>query len=258
MTLRSLVRLIVLSCPLFLASQNANAWFFFFPGSLIQRALEKDPDKIEVSYKDRLAGKCAGIHVNQAGKQTLSDEEKAFHSSTADKILEGADDKVKTKELAEAYSVKWGRAAQVDENTARTYGTDLASACRTIGMPINLANQRQMQRQEEIKRQEEAKRQEELKIQQEVRRQLESKQQEDAKLKEEADAKAKAEIDAKANTEAEAAAAAEKSRVAEIQAAKAPPKSLEVKLKELKQLYTKGLISKEVYDSRQKELLTQH
>lgn len=253
----------LLFCLLFAASPSANAWFIL-PIGLIARALEKDPDKIEVSYKDRQAGQCAGLHVNQASKQTLSDEEKTFHSSTADKILEGAEDKGKTKDLSEAYSLKWGRAGQIDLETGRTYGKNLASSCRSIGMPITLAHQRDMQQQEENKRQQEAKRQEEEKIQQEVKRQLEIKQQDEAKrlqavrLKEETDARTKAEMEAKANAEAEAVAAAERLRIVETQAAKMPQKSLEVKLKELKQLHAKGLISKEVYDSRQKELLSQH
>lgn len=82
--------------------------------------------------------------------------------------------------------------------------------------------------------------------------------------KEEADAKAKAEAEtaAKAKAEAEekirAEAAAEKERIAQIEATKTPPKSLEVRLKELKQLYGKGLITNAVYDARQKELLKQH
>lgn len=235
---------------------TSHAWFFFFPGSLIQRALEKDPDKIEVSYKDRLAGKCGGFHLNLAVNREKSDEEKTFHSAMADKAIEAAEDKIKTKELAEAYSVKWGRAASVDINTNRAYGSDLVSGCRSVGVPRSVAEQRENQRQEEAKRQEEIKRQEEAKLQQEVQRQLEIRQQEEAKRQEEV--RLQAEAEAKVKAEAEAAAAAEKSRLAAIEAAKTPPKSLEEQLKELKQLYGKGLITKDVYNQRQKELLTRN
>lgn len=65
--------------------------------------------------------------------------------------------------------------------------------------------------------------------------------------KQESDAKLRAEADAKAESDA-------RSRIAEAQAAK-PFKSLEEQLKDLKQLYGKGLISKEVYETSQKELL---
>jgi len=69
----------------------------------------------------------------------------------------------------------------------------------------------------------------------------------------EADAKAKA----TAKAAAEAAAGAEQSRLAEIQVALVSQKSLEQKLAELKQLYAKKLITKEVYNARQKQLLMQ-
>jgi flagellar biosynthesis GTPase FlhF len=175
-----------------LASPQANAWFVILPFGLIARALEKDPDKIEVSYKDRLAGKCAGYHVNQASGTSKSDEEKTFHSAMSDKALEGADNKEKTKDLAEAYSTKWGRAAQVDFATNRAYGTDLAGGCRANGIALSLVHQKEMKRQEEAKleaearRQEEAKRQEEARQQEETKRQEEARQQEEAKRQEEA------------------------------------------------------------------------
>lgn len=65
--------------------------------------------------------------------------------------------------------------------------------------------------------------------------------------KQEADAKVKAEAQAKTTSD-------EKSHTAVAQTTKAP-KSLEAQLKDLKQLYGKGLISKDVYDTSQRELL---
>lgn len=63
--------------------------------------------------------------------------------------------------------------------------------------------------------------------------------------------KADAEVAAKAQADAEATAEADR-RVADD---RQKGRSLEVKLKELKLLYTKGLISKDVYEARQRELL---
>ena len=262
MNFESLVRSVSICVPLLLASQTANAWFII-PFGLIARAFEKEPDKIEVSYSDRLAGKCAGFHVNLASNTNKSEEEKAFHSAMADKALEGVTDKEKTKELAEAYSAKWSRAAGVDISANRSYGADLVGGCRNIGVARSLAEQRETQRQEEVKRQEEIRQKAEVKMREEIRQQDEAKRREVVRLQEESDAKAKAEAEtvAKAKAEAEekaqAEAVAEKTRIAQIEAAKTLPKSLEDKLKELKQLFTKGLITKVVYDARQKELLTQ-
>lgn len=163
---------------LLLASHDASAWFFFFPGSAISRALEKDPEKIEVSSKDRLVGKCAGLHVNQTNSRGKSAEEMTFHRTMAEKTVELAENKDKTKELAEAYSAKWSRAAAVDRNTNRAYGADLAGGCRSIGLPITLAEQKQDQarREQEARAQEEAKRNEEGKRLEEARQRQEAKQ----------------------------------------------------------------------------------
>ena len=67
---------------------------------------------------------------------------------------------------------------------------------------------------------------------------------------------AKEELDAKAR--ADAAAAIEKIRTEEAQTASEAAKSLETRLKDLKRLYSRGLITKDVYDARQRELLAQH
>ena len=67
----------------------------------------------------------------------------------------------------------------------------------------------------------------------------------------------KARIDAEAALRAETEAKdAEKARIAT--AANVSSKSLEVRLMDLKQLYSKGLISKEIYDSKQREILKSH
>lgn len=84
-----------------------------------------------------------------------------------------------------------------------------------------------------------------------------------ARLAKEDEAKAKAEAEVlakeKARSDAEAAKAEAEAQEVEkgraLAAAKVPTKTLEVRLKELKQLYSKGLLSKEIYDSRQREIL---
>lgn len=63
--------------------------------------------------------------------------------------------------------------------------------------------------------------------------------------------------EARAKAVSQAAVVEEKLLPPDAQAAAAAPKSLEVKLKELKRLYAKKMITKDVYSARQKELLTQ-
>jgi hypothetical protein len=198
-----------------LAPQQANAWFIFLPLGAIARALETDPDKVTVSYKDRLVGKCAAYHLNQATGTSKSEDEKTFHNAMSDKALEVADDKTKTKDVAEAYSTKWNRAAQVDLATNRAYGADLAGGCRSNGIPLSLAQQKEMKRQEEaklqeearkqeeVKRQEEAKRLEEVRLQEETKRQDEVKRQEEARLQEEANRQEEARLQEEARRQEE-------------------------------------------------------
>jgi tetratricopeptide (TPR) repeat protein len=66
--------------------------------------------------------------------------------------------------------------------------------------------------------------------------------------REEADAKLKAEAESKAAEE-------QRMRATEAQEPRRPGKPLEEKLKELKQLYTKGLLTKDVYEASQRDLL---
>jgi riboflavin synthase alpha subunit len=69
------------------------------------------------------------------------------------------------------------------------------------------------------------------------------------------DAAAKTKIDAEAAANVKAEAEAAVKVAADATAAQQKGKSLETKLKELKLLYSKGLISKDVYEAKQRELL---
>ena len=140
-----------------LYSAPANAWFFFIPGGLIQRALETDPDSIIVNAADRSLGKCAGYHVNQHTKfshatQIPTDQPGApppsrgdpaiavFHRDMADLAISKAAEKQKVIDLASAYSTRWGRVASADQNANRAYGTDLVKGCVANDIPYRLAD----------------------------------------------------------------------------------------------------------------------
>lgn len=139
-----------------LVSGNASAWFIFIPGSAIQRALETDPDSITVSFGDRALGKCAGLHVNQAQKFSTNQSsfpagaedssprpesaETVFHANMADVAAEKAFEKDKVRDLARAYSTRWGRVAGADLNANRAYGADLARNCIQNDIPIRIAD----------------------------------------------------------------------------------------------------------------------
>jgi hypothetical protein len=146
--------------PLSIYSQHANAWFIFLPLGAIARALEKDPDAISVSTHDRLVGKCLGYHTNQTMVGTKSAAEMSFHQTMAQAVLEKAAQRDEVKTLGDAYSTKWGRAAEVGRDTNLAYGRDLALACTTLNVPFSLAGQ--MAQQERIKREEESRRAEEI------------------------------------------------------------------------------------------------
>lgn len=168
MSHKSFLRCIFFCAPLLLVCQHANAWFFFWwippSGSGV------DPDSIVVTSKDRLAGKCAGYHTNQINVRSGSAEQQSFHQIMSEKAIEISEDKQKVKELAEAYSSRWSKAAAVDMYTNRAYGRELATGCQYIGLPVTLAQQEAMKRQEEAQRQEEMKRQEEARRQEEANR----------------------------------------------------------------------------------------
>ena len=140
-------------------SGTANAWFVILPFGAIARALEVEPDSITVSSQDRALGKCAGLHVNQTrkymspavvsagsdplsgggsqGSQTVESPVGSFHRKMADEAVAKASEKDKVRQLADAYSVKWGRAAGVDQQANRAYGADLASACAQSGIAVS-------------------------------------------------------------------------------------------------------------------------
>jgi hypothetical protein len=119
------------------------------------RALETDPDSIAVSSGDRALGKCAGLHVNQARKlarwegpssdaafggrnqeQQQQSPEFVFHEKMANVVVEKASEKEKVKDLANAYSTRWGRVAGADLQANRTYGADLARNCIQNDIPV--------------------------------------------------------------------------------------------------------------------------
>jgi tetratricopeptide (TPR) repeat protein len=88
------------------------------------------------------------------------------------------------------------------------------------------------------------------------------KQEEKARIERERLARERAalarEVDeARAKAVSQAAVVEEKLLPPDAQAAAVPPKSLEIKLKELKRLYAKKMITRDVYSARQKELLAQ-
>jgi len=132
---------------------NSSAWFIWIPTGAIARALEKDPDKIEVTFADRSLGKCAGYHINQykgraaafpashdepGGRSTSVESPVAsFHKEIADLAVAKAADKQKVIDLAEAYSTRWGRVASADINANRAYGADLAQGCVSNSLPFN-------------------------------------------------------------------------------------------------------------------------
>lgn len=97
------------------------------------------------------------------------------------------------------------------------------------------------------------------KIQAEAEQRARLAKEEEAKVKADAQAAVaeKARLDAEAALRAETEAKeAEKARIAA--AANVSSKPPEVRLMELKQLYSKGLISKEIYESKQREILKSH
>ena len=140
------------TCGLLVAlvfSTDALAWIII-PIGAIARALETDPDSIGVSAADRALGKCAGLHVNQARKASTSQSafpdddpgsrpespESIFHSNMANVVVEKSSEKDKVKDLANAYSVRWGRVAGADLNANRAYGADLARGCMQNDIPL--------------------------------------------------------------------------------------------------------------------------
>ncbi|OGA44916.1 MAG: hypothetical protein A3F74_25705 [Betaproteobacteria bacterium RIFCSPLOWO2_12_FULL_62_58] len=149
-----------------LVSGNANAWFIVIPTGAIARALETDPDTIVVSSADRALGKCAGLHVNQGQKFSTSQSpfpddvttrpespEAIFHGNMANMAVEKASEKDKVKDLANAYSARWGRVAGADLNANRAYGADLARGCMQNDIPLRTSDYTAWQaKQEETKR----------------------------------------------------------------------------------------------------------
>jgi hypothetical protein len=174
------------------AAADANAWFFFIPTGAIARALETDPDSVSVSTTDRVLGKCAAYHVNQAqrfatptsafpGEPPRTDPpspDATFHRNMAEVAVRKASEQDKVKSLGNAYSVRWGRVAGADINANRAFGADLARGCvqndipvRTLDYPIWRARQdekKQVEAEEERKRVEETR--ERARIEEAVRR----------------------------------------------------------------------------------------
>lgn len=161
----------VLGILILLWSASASAWFIIIPTGAIKRAFETDPDSIAVSASDRALGKCAGLHVNQGLKYAAYDgqvpdatggtrlqtvqqpPEYTFHEKMANLAIDKASDKAKVKDLADAYSTRWGRVAGADLNANRAYGADLARGCVQNNIPLRHADYVAWQaRQEEQKR----------------------------------------------------------------------------------------------------------
>ena len=175
------LRCIVLCIPLLLACPHANAWFFFwFP---LPGGSSKDPDSIVVSDKDRQVGKCAGYHTNQR-RSTAAIQ--TFSEAMLEKLIPLAEDKENVKELAGIYDSRWAQAGKVDMQTNRAYGAGLAVACRSLGIPISIADQEAMKRREEARKAEDVQKLEEAKRQEEAQKLEEAKRQEEAQKLEEA------------------------------------------------------------------------
>jgi hypothetical protein len=156
-------------------SCSSHAWFIWIPTGAIARALETDPDSVPVSNADRLLGKCAGFHINQAQKfavstgtypgdsqvgaaaaQVQQTPQSSFHEEMANAAVARAQEQDKVKTLGNAYSVRWGRVAGADRQANLAYGADLARGCQSNGIAVNFAHW-QAQR-DEAKRTEERRR----------------------------------------------------------------------------------------------------
>ena len=151
----------VFAVSVLMSAGAAHAWFFFIPTGAIQRAMETDPDSIAASALDRLLGQCAGYHLNQAQRgmsrpmernldgtgsgmpqqEVKQTPESKFHSSMADAALKKSAEADKVKQLAEAYSVRWGRVASAgDQGVNRQYGGNLARGCLSNDIPVRFVD----------------------------------------------------------------------------------------------------------------------